>query len=160
VPLRPTLLALMTRLGLLLGLVFGLGCTATTTTDTDAGVVIPGCRFPSVCVSLSCDCSGGVQACVTCDPSVVMPDGTYQLCPCTSDGGVACVERSMICSFRGPVCAGAGARCLPRDSSCLMSGGNAPQLVSHDGGSEPRCLNADDMCCPAQGGAADLASHD
>jgi hypothetical protein len=151
------------RLGIILGAFATaaiLGCTATPVTDTDAGVIVLGCRYPSACYSTSCTCMGGSfdqlttnspNGCKLCDPLV-------QDCLCsTFDSGAMCLEPSQVCVGRAPVaCPGVGARCLPAGASCSASGGIPPQVVSQtasqpDGGApstEPRCRFSDDVCCP------------
>lgn len=153
------------------------GCGASTTTP-DLAVLPPGCRQPSACFTSGCDChraslthgfdpDAGV-GCLVCDPT---QQGTLQ-CDCRPDPtlAVACYEPGQLCVARGPVCAGAGARCI--DPSTVPSGanpcalpGDPPQQAARgdvDGGpgTERRCAYVDDLCCPGPATGADLGVPD
>lgn len=151
---------MIARLLVLVALVAAASCDDTTTGDTDFGVVMPGCYGPSSCWKVNCDClRGDVPNCHLCDPSQ-LPNGGP--CDCNlftnGDGGFPafCGEQSQVCvGHAQTTCPGAGARCLPAGSTCAMSGGDPPDIVSSveapdaSPGLEARCAFADDVCCPA-----------
>jgi hypothetical protein len=144
------------------------GCDASTITNSDFGVVLPGCRGPSACWKVNCPCNyaaandskkvGVTQSpdqdpngCLVCDPTKQL-DG---VCDCSTDGGVAAV-----CQERAEVCVGSAATtcdglCVRRTSvlGCMDPNAEPPNqvasVVGGDGGpgTEKRCPFADDICC-------------
>jgi hypothetical protein len=137
-------------------------CDTTTTSGTDFGVVLPGCRAPSACYEVAaCACmSRVVDDCKRCEPTGA-PGAVCQCGPMTVDGGPAdaggpqqCLEPAQLCVGRGAVCPGRGAVCLRAGKPCSESATadadpRPPDLVSAPG---PvllsRCPFVDDTCCP------------
>jgi hypothetical protein len=137
-------------------------CDTSTTTGSDFGVELPGCRGPSQCWNLHCPCVfGTVDECMVCDPNS-QPGG---VCTCSNfdqDGmiEVACMERAQVCVGRGPsTCNGKCVHPTPDMAAnqnlvaiCQLDG-DPPQevasVVGADGGPaiERRCEYADDICC-------------
>jgi hypothetical protein len=132
--------------------VLAAACDATTTTASDFGVELPGCRGPSQCWNLRCPCIfASISDCLLCDPKND-PNG---VCVCSSfdqDGmiEVSCIEGAQVCVGRAPTtCNGL---CVRAGQSC-MTGGDPPDEVASvtagDGGPgvERRCPYSDDICC-------------
>jgi hypothetical protein len=154
------------------------GACGSSITVPDQGVVVNGCRTPSFCYTLTCDClrastagpPNNTQPGGICVIPTVCSDGTNAnttddpsscFCPAETpsvDGGVPggqlvqCLEVTQLCVGRGPYCAGPGAFCLQAGQSCDGAEGDPPQLVPASGevGLEPHCQFTDDVCCGGQ----------
>jgi hypothetical protein len=137
-------------------------CDVTTQTNSDFGVVLPGCHAPNKCYAVHCGCNFGdvdnpvsQGGCMVCDPAAD-PNGT---CNCNADGGVdsLCRNPAEVCVGHAPnACHG---RCVRAGKTCAQDlVGEPPQSVSGpldvDGmpTTELRCAFADDICCAGDGG--------
>jgi hypothetical protein len=147
-------------------------CDTSTTTLSDFGVVLPGCRAPNQCWATDCKCffayfnsltSADPLGCMLCDPNQNTGTGT---CDCTNDDGGfngMCIERAQVCVGQGPPCTG---KCvhpnldmgvsMDHATICQMDGDPPDVVLSmgdasiSDGGgpvTERRCAYKDDTCC-------------
>jgi hypothetical protein len=134
-------------------------CTSESSTITDFGVVLPGCRAPNACWRIHCNCLYAMlDDCIVCDPRTA-PDG---VCVCDQDAGgeVQCLERAQVCvGHAATTCDG---KCVhPGFDMALQSfadicsaDGDPPNVVPISGtdgdagpATERRCAFADDICC-------------
>jgi hypothetical protein len=139
-------------------------CDTSSSTLSDFGVVLPGCRAPNQCWRTECNCiyanfnnlaSNDPLGCLLCDPNQNPTDPTNGTCDCSSDDGGLngqCIERAQVCVGHGPVCNGL---CVRSTSmlGCMDPTAEPPQEVATvtggDGGpgTERRCAYSDDICC-------------
>ena len=138
-------------------------CDTSTTTLSDFGVVLPGCRAPNQCWKTNCGClfahfnslnSADPLGCMLCDPNQNTATGT---CDCTNDDGGfngMCIERAQVCvGAAKTTCNGLCVR-VTSTLGCMDPSAEPPDVVpvmmtDSDGGpaTERRCAYADDICC-------------
>lgn len=142
-----------------IALLVAAGACGSQITVPDQGVIVLGCRTPSFCYRVNCDCNRANTAGPPDDVTLLSPmscvvtavcadnlppsktdDPGSCYCPASTpgsdmgaDGGttvdVACQEPSMLCVGRGPLCTGAGAHCLALGATDCSADGDPPQLV-------------------------------
>jgi hypothetical protein len=135
-------------------------CDTSSSTLSDFGVVLPGCRAPSACWRDNCEClfehvnnlvADDPLGCMVCDPARSLNGA----CDCAPDGGLEgrCQERAQVCVGAAQVtCDGL---CVRKTSmlGCMDPNAEPPNevasMVNADGGPgvERRCPYADDLCC-------------